>query len=387
MLFHLNRPKINDTLVVFFVFISSFILLSNEIRFISMGLVFLVTFSLFFSDLSHSLLIKKNIFFLLIFIFLSFIHVFSSSELTKYSFDKRLYFYFILFLVFFLASSSKFYDKDFNIIYFGLLGVGGIYFLLSMGFKPSEENMRVSELGLNPLILSRNIALMGVLSLFLRKKKIAYFLFCLSLFGVILTGSRGPFFILILIMFFYFFNEKKYFLIFTSFIFLFFLFFSYEFILNLLPEVFSGRFTEEAIENQLNSNSELSRGSLFGLAFQLWLENPFFGVGLGNYSYYAPVNAPHNIYLEVLSEMGLLYFSLFLVFIITSLRAGYRQIKSNSNYKLKGLYFLYIFFVLSMFADGELTIQSFLLYYLGFLFLGLDFKSRSLDISKKTHER
>lgn len=371
MYFHLNKGSVNDGLTIFFVLISSLVLLSDDFRLAGMVSIFCLSFLIFISSLSVQPKVGKNIFLLGVFILFSLIHNYIFSPLTDYASDKRVYFLFVFALVLFLSSYSKVYFNNYNIMFWGLLFVGVVYFFISIGYKPSEDNIRVNELGLNPLILAKNVALLGILALFIPNKKISYILFFVSLVGVIATASRGPFIILIFLLLLSFVLEKRYFSTLLTFILLLFTIIFYDAFLQLMPESFSSRLTSDAFRYQLESDSGSDRIHLFKLAIDILKDHPFFGIGLGNYSYYAPLNAPHNIYLEMFVEMGVFFFLVFLIFIARSVYCGYYYVKKNKDFRLKGLFFVYLFFIFSMLIDGELTIQSFLLYYLGFLFLNL----------------
>lgn len=378
MFFHLNKGKFNDYLALLFVLVSSLILLPDSLRFAVMAMVFFLSFFIFISSLSFQPRINLGVFLLGFFILAGLMHSFLFPPLTKYAEDKRIYFYFVLSLILFLTSHSNFYYKNYKVIFRGLFLVGIVYFFISIGFKPSDDNARVNEFGLNPLILAKNVALLGVLSLFIPNKKVSYIIFILSLVGVISTGSRGPFIILIFILFIKFIMEKEYFSSFLFITILSFILAFYELFLKFMPESFSSRLTGDALRYQIESDSGGERIHLFKLAIDILKDNPIWGVGLGNYSYYAPLNAPHNIYLEIFVEMGLFFFLMFLFFIFKALCCGYFFVRKSNDYELKGLFFIYLFFVLSMLLDGELTIQSFLLYYLGFLFLNFYYRGKRL---------
>lgn len=83
------------------------------------------------------------------------------------------------------------------------------------------------------------------------------------------------------------------------------------------------------------------RLSLWGVAWNLFLGSPFYGVGLGNfqdlYGYYIPSLAAgtagvHNLYLHLLSETGLLGFSAFFVLLFLVVREGRRQMRSAPDF-------------------------------------------------------
>ncbi|OGF52030.1 MAG: hypothetical protein A2044_08095 [Candidatus Firestonebacteria bacterium GWA2_43_8] len=76
-------------------------------------------------------------------------------------------------------------------------------------------------------------------------------------------------------------------------------------------------------------NSILNRLGYFSEAFKIFLRNPFFGSGVNTYASLAGdgVKYPHNWYLQVLAETGIVGFTALLYFIITVLRKGLQNIK------------------------------------------------------------
>jgi len=69
------------------------------------------------------------------------------------------------------------------------------------------------------------------------------------------------------------------------------------------------------------------RFSLWRLAITLWQENPWTGVGIGNF----PGLYAHNLVLELLSEYGLVGFVLFCGFLLGVGQAGYSIYQNNRN--------------------------------------------------------
>lgn len=373
----LSRSNINDTLMVLFLLISSFIIFPNEIRFALMIGIAVLSVVFFILNLCEMKRIKKYFLFLILYLIFLGCHTIIIEPLTNYAENKIIYFYFTVFVAMFLSYFSGVHLGKYNILYYGLFLVGFSYFLISVGFKPSEENVRVSELGLNPLILARNIGIMGIIALFFVNKKISLLFFCLSLFGVMITGSRGPFFIMIIIFVIKMFWDREYLSIFLFTLFLFFIFVFFDIFLSFFPSHFVDRLTLDALKYQMETDASGDRLNLFKLAISLWKDNIWFGVGLGNYSFYAPLNAPHNIYLEILVEFGLFNAIIFYIFVFFSVLCGFKCMRLDANnHKLKAIFFVYIFFILSMCIDGELTIQSFLVYYLGLVFFSIAFQKR-----------
>jgi len=107
-------------------------------------------------------------------------------------------------------------------------------------------------------------------------------------------------------------------------------------IINLQP-----RFTE-ILKNFKTS----TYGEIYNLAFKMFINNPFTGIGINNYKYvcnnyeiynnlmknYNCASHPHNIYLQWLTEGGVIVFLFFLIYLIYLFMF---IIKNNNNYVLK----------------------------------------------------
>lgn len=82
------------------------------------------------------------------------------------------------------------------------------------------------------------------------------------------------------------------------------------------------------------------RGILMKLGWDLTKEYPLLGVGIGGYQFYSPnpliYNWPHNIILEISSEMGILSALITCAIIICSFWETFRQLMDN-NFKYKKL--------------------------------------------------
>lgn len=106
-------------------------------------------------------------------------------------------------------------------------------------------------------------------------------------------------------------------------------------ILIILPNKYTHRYVN--IGEVFSRGSFHSRISLYSQAITSWLNNPLVGVGFGNYKF---VNLegytyPHNIFLEILSETGIIGITLFILLIINILFNIEKQIKEYNNDKNK----------------------------------------------------
>lgn len=102
-------------------------------------------------------------------------------------------------------------------------------------------------------------------------------------------------------------------------------------LLGLLFTIYSGNErivdTGRMILSSKNIDSSLqTRIAAFELSFKMWMEAPFFGNGLGGFNSFYETNLPqkilypHNIILEILCELGIFGFLLFLFFIVSIFR-------------------------------------------------------------------
>jgi O-antigen ligase len=85
----------------------------------------------------------------------------------------------------------------------------------------------------------------------------------------------------------------------------------------------------------LNEGSNQGRLAIWQESFNVFLENPILGVGLGNYPLttnpyldYRTSVTSHNLYLDILAETGIFGLLAWLWFIVAAAKAAWRKIKS-----------------------------------------------------------
>ena len=137
---------------------------------------------------------------------------------------------------------------------------------------------------------------------------------------------------------------------------IFFSIFSIFFILIWAINDFYVRFVVILIK-QVNDFFNTSYSAFYETGINLWLKNPFLGVGLKNYRHLCEnklyfsnymgnpcANHPHNIYIEILSELGIFGLTIFLfLFILITIISLKNMINSNQESKVYfGPFFLTI---------------------------------------------
>lgn len=144
-------------------------------------------------------------------------------------------------------------------------------------------------------------------------------------------------------------------------------------LVRVMPQQVWERFEKTRIEERSVGDiaSTTRRFHLAKAAWEMFLDYPVFGVGVGNYYYkstsYEHVRGgrAHNMYLEVLAELGIFGFMAFMGIIFSTLKSLKRIIKSNplvSNYA-RGLYIGilgFLFAALFLHAQQEKTFWFFI---------------------------
>lgn len=126
------------------------------------------------------------------------------------------------------------------------------------------------------------------------------------------------------------------------------------------------------------------RTELFSLAIGIWENNPLFGDGFGSYGlhYHGFDSAyyPHNIFLEILAEVGLVGFILFCIFLIVPF------IKNNifeSNYIQITVLLLFLYMLLNANTTGDINDNRMMFTFLSLMYMYPYFDGKSLKKSYK----
>tara|TARA_R110002049_G_scaffold307735_1_gene509285 strand:- start:118 stop:948 length:831 start_codon:yes stop_codon:yes gene_type:complete len=230
-----------------------------------------------------------------------------------------------------------------------------------------------------PIITSRMAGILICYGLYYSKKKILRIRVFFGLLGfliVVLTGTRTLFLsftVLILISSFIDFRylkfrllgrrTKKRLLLYITLSLLIIL--SFKFNIFSFSEELLGRFYNSftLLNNHTSDNSTMERLDQWYSSLEILFSHPFFGIGLGGFGfYYYGYDLrlyPHNIFLEVIAEGGLIAFILLLYFLFTIWKSFKTNIKKYRipEYLVKFIFSLLFIGVLTSFSSLEFPNQ------------------------------
>lgn len=285
-------------------------------------------------------------------------------DFQQYGLTKFMNFIFItvpLMIVF----SEKMEKKDLSFFIMVLFSVSSLLLLLFILNFSSLSSDRGGVLGGGPIVLSRWLCMGALISFFFAPlKKYRLILFPLFILIALFTGSRGPLLALFFTLSIYFLlNFRK-------------LFYKTMAILSLLivigvmtglVEYFQQFSTVARVFMNFTIDSSTStsgRFSLINLAFRDIIDNPL-GIGIGNwlsnsldtnYLLIKGFNYPHNIFLEIFLEMGVIVGVLFLIYTILVLSRAMRLLRfSRQNSIVKLFFYVLIFLLFNAQVSGDLS--------------------------------
>jgi O-antigen ligase len=195
----------------------------------------------------------------------------------------------------------------------------------------------------NPIWFARGLGMSLLAALFLlelskrKMERLVYVSFVLVMFFLIYAaGSRGPFFALIISLFFYFlllrrrsFNPLK------GLVFLLLIFSSIRLMVAIAPQHIWHRMLK------LFSGFDLTtfyRLRAFETAKDLFLDNPLKGVGTAGFGDFNMLSYPHNIFLELASELGTVGITAFAVLILYAAYLGVKLLRNkNASFPVPNL--------------------------------------------------
>ncbi|WDW10071.1 O-antigen ligase family protein [Priestia aryabhattai] len=125
------------------------------------------------------------------------------------------------------------------------------------------------------------------------------------------------------------------------------------------------------VGNSETSYGDYSRSHLYKHALDYFYHSPIWGNGLGSFGYmlngFDIRDYPHNIFLETLSELGLIGFIILIIPIYISVRRFYIYSKFDSRGYIKLTMCLFIYYLVNSLVSGDLGFSNSRL----FLFIGI----------------
>jgi O-antigen ligase len=383
MYMNLNKNRIifMNVLIVIYVLIQfTYIKLLFDIKYIlDIILLISIIIAIILSFTNGKKIIKMDKVFLIFLLFSFWVSITTLySESNFYAIEKlwiyiRTILFFILIrnsIIIYLKTSNNSLIKLFTYIF--KLNVLLLYFymFLNLGIIIDSflNSSRFETELANPIWLSRFISetMLGVLIL-VKLKTINFFWILLVspfLFLMIISGSKGPilslfisFFLFLIIFTTYKNKNKNYFLnkikkfVKNSILPLILAILIIVISINFLPQDFIyARFSLDSIF----SNMEGLRVDRYLRSIEIIKDNLIFGVGLGGwpikYSGIDIIDYPHNIILEIFSEIGLIGLTLFLlILVLVSVNITFK----NIDYKM--IYVLFIFNFINAMFSGDIA--------------------------------
>jgi len=256
-----------------------------------------------------------------------------------------------------------------------LLGIFIFLLVMAVAWKMAFGffNRQVLFFMNGPIVFARNMGIGAVLAYFCVSGPKKYVLTAVFLAAMFWTESKGPLFAAVITYFIYLsipLNPKRLAIIIMaglSLVVMVAVIIAFEDVLSEV-QVFDRYFqTLDFSGSSASSESRLYflRGSMVLIA-----KNMLFGVGLGGWGvamYYPPDSYPHNLLIEVFSEMGILIGTVFLIPYVAFLRTRNR---------VSPYYFVAIFFWLASMVSGDILDSRYILIF-GTL--------ASLDWYRRTH--
>ena len=283
---------------------------------------------------------------------------YGTNNIENYSINKIIFLFSVLTpLVFYKYINGL--DKNF---YYALFFASFVFFIFGLS-RIYGDSERMAIFGGGPIVFSRWICIFLILCFnFIKNNIVKWTLVSLSLLLIIKAGSKAPF-VFLLISILYKYTVGLSFKTFLYGILTFcLLYLSFDLVIQLLGSRLSSLFSLDLID----ATSSVARLDRWRMAIRVFLENPY-GVGFGNY---VPVSKsieandfylaeyPHNLFLELISELGVFGVGLVFVFIFKIFK-----MLNNRNIKLVEKQLL-IFLFLNAMVSGDIMDSRFFILFL-----------------------
>lgn len=361
--------EVMGAIPLFFFIISHMSFLEESLKrilfVVSLGITSIFLFFYFCKSFFVKLELKKSsVFLALVLIFIWGHSVFYPPE-YEYGVDKIFYISVVVYLVFSVTYISFYNIQTIKGFIFFIAIFSIAFSFLSLFLGVDENNLRKSSMGLNPTIMSKACLLLAIYSsskILIRGRvdAISVVLVLLSIIAIIKTGSRGAilayFFSLFIISYFLYGFDK----IFKILLFFPFLAIFIYYSIGFLPEDVASRYSLEAMSVEENSD-EGDRIQLWMISLQIISSN-FWGIGSGNFLNYSFVAVPHNFFIEIAVEYGILVSTMVLCLLLYAVINMKHSLKQYCNFHNVFFSFLFLSQIFNAMLGGELSIQSFLLY-------------------------
>lgn len=359
-------------------------------------MIFAILFSVFNLKEFNKEVIKKKVFSGFFIVFFLFILSFVFQILYRGFFSEETYTLFfrfftqvlpiIIFIVVFYNDHTKLNQILNGVLIYGLFFYLMLFFTYDLsGLSNLERKYFRDEVGISPIQLSRLSGFIFISAFFfilsqrrLFLKAVGFILILISIYFLILGGSRGPFiflFLTFLIVYFikYGLNTKLIRLILLSFILIFLIFISFPEFSNFLL-----RFNEFQDYDSMLRYKRIEFFLQNFLNFSIFI----FGLGPGGFNYVSSLSYPHNIFLELYIEYGIFGILLFSSMIIIIFK-GYRLFsKGYDDVNFICLFAIFIYFLLSSLVSGDI-IGNRALFFLFFIFLSYLYSLKSYFFVKR----
>ena len=121
-------------------------------------------------------------------------------------------------------------------------------------------------------------------------------------------------------------------------------------------------------EGEINIKAGGNRIKLYLESWQLFLKNPIFGAGPGEFEYFTslPESYSHNIQLEILSEYGLVGFSLFFIILIKTVELSWKILIIDKKERL--IVYLLLFQFIGLQFSGSFIVSYQFWFLMGGIF-------------------
>jgi len=237
--------------------------------------------------------------------------------------------------------------------------------VIYIGFAGIENISRFTLPGQNPIWFARGLGISLLATLFWIKltqkkfQKLVFMIFiCLMLFLTYITASRGPFFALLVVLILYFLllqGGKLNSLRTLSFILL--IIFSLKFFIAFAPGQIFHRMLNLFARFDITTFYRLRA---FETAKDLFFDNPLMGVGTGGFGHFNILAYPHNVFLELASELGILGVMALIVMILYAGYLGIKLLRNKNASTLesnlsKTFFAIFIFSLINSQISGEIS--------------------------------